>query len=64
VSPTCSSGEPVSPDGEPTHGLYTWVTGVAGMVTWQRRRLAREAGLHRSQVAFMGDCRQGVAMRS
>lgn len=58
-----SSGEPVLPGSEPVGGLYAWVAGEAGTVTALRRHLVRDAGLDRSQVAFMGYWRQGVAMR-
>ncbi|MCW5951358.1 MAG: siderophore-interacting protein [Propionibacteriaceae bacterium] len=43
--------------------LYVWIAGESGVVTTLRRHLVREAGLARSQVAFMGYWRQGVAMR-
>ena len=56
--------EPPARSAEPVHGLYAWVAGEAGTVTRLRRTLVRDAGLHRSQVAFMGHWRQGVAMRS
>ena len=68
-TPTYSSSgevltEPPARSAEPVHGLYAWVAGEAGTVTRLRRTLVRDAGLHRSQVAFMGYWRQGVAMRS
>ena len=59
-----SSGEPVVARSHPARGLYAWVAGEAGTVSRQRRCLVREVGLDRSQVAFMGYWRQGVAMRS
>lgn len=43
--------------------LYAWIAGESAVVTTLRRHLVREAGLSRSQVAFMGYWRQGVAMR-
>jgi len=71
-----SSGEPIDPADDPadhsgpggtyaraTGGLYAWIAGEAGTVTRLRRHLVRDAGLDRSQVAFMGYWRIGVAMR-
>jgi NADPH-dependent ferric siderophore reductase len=40
-------------------GLYAWLAGEAGTVKELRRFLVREAGLDRSQVAFMGYWRAG-----
>jgi NADPH-dependent ferric siderophore reductase len=40
-------------------GLYAWLAGEAGTVKGLRRFLVREAGLDRSQVAFMGYWRAG-----
>jgi NADPH-dependent ferric siderophore reductase len=45
-------------------GLYVWIAGESGMVTSLRRRLVRDLGMDRRQVAFMGYWRRGVAMRS
>ncbi|MFT4262294.1 MAG: siderophore-interacting protein [Nocardioides sp.] len=45
-------------------GLYAWIAGESGVVTSLRRHLVNEVGLDRSQVAFMGYWRRGVAMRS
>lgn len=69
-----SSGEPVAGEGadhssRSAYGdaqdqppLYAWIAGESRMVTALRRRLVG-LGLPRSQVAFMGYWRQGVAMR-
>ena len=45
-------------------GVYAWIAGESAMVTSLRRYLVNEIGLDRSQVAFMGYWRRGVAMRS
>lgn len=45
-------------------GVYAWIAGESRMVTTLRRHLVSELGMDRSQVAFMGYWRQGVAMRS
>jgi NADPH-dependent ferric siderophore reductase len=45
-------------------GLYAWIAGESRVVTTLRRALVGEAGLARSQVAFMGYWRDGIAMRS
>lgn len=58
-----SSGEALPESGRPHAGLYAWIAGESGMVTGLRRHLVRELGVDRSQVAFMGYWRQGVAMR-
>lgn len=59
-----SSGEalPHSPTSSP--GRYAWVAGESSIVTAIRRHLVSDVGLERSQVAFMGYWREGVAMRS
>lgn len=44
-------------------GLYAWIAGESAVVTTLRRHLVRDVGLARSQVAFMGYWRHGVAMR-
>lgn len=44
--------------------LYAWIAGEAGTVTSLRRWLVKERGIDRSQVAFMGYWRRGVAMKS
>lgn len=59
-----ASGEPVARESAPRGGRYAWVAGESGIVTAIRRHLVREVGLDRSQVAFMGYWREGVAMRS
>lgn len=46
-----------------TDGRYAWIAGEARMVTTLRRHLVNELGVPRSQVAFMGYWREGVAMR-
>jgi NADPH-dependent ferric siderophore reductase len=56
-----SSGEPLA-DGE-RDGLYAWIAGESKVVTGLRRALVSDLGLNRSQVAFMGYWREGVAMR-
>ncbi|KQB87494.1 siderophore-interacting protein [Corynebacterium lowii] len=43
-------------------GEYYWIAGESGVVRGLRRYLMREAGVARSQVAFMGYWRRGVAM--
>ncbi|HSX65994.1 siderophore-interacting protein [Nocardioides sp.] len=45
-------------------GVYAWIAGESAMVTSLRRYLVKEVGIDRSQVAFMGYWRRGVAMRS
>lgn len=42
---------------------YYWIAGESGVVTGLRRTLTRERGVARSQVAFMGYWKEGVAMR-
>lgn len=59
-----SSGEPVAEAMTSPASLYAWVAGESSTVTAIRRHLVREVGLDRSQVAFMGYWREGVAMRS
>jgi NADPH-dependent ferric siderophore reductase len=43
---------------------YAWIAGESWMVRCLRRSLVTELGVDRSQVAFMGYWREGVAMRS
>lgn len=66
-TPTYSAtGEDLTPgavDG-PLDGLYAWIAGESSIVTTLRRHLVRDLGVDRSQVAFMGYWRRGVAMRS
>lgn len=59
-----SSGEDVGSDGVGVVGTYAWIAGESKMVTGLRRHLVNELGFDRSQVAFMGYWRRGVAMRS
>lgn len=62
-TPTYSGmGEDVVP-GTPAADRYYWIAGESGVVTALRRHLVRDAGVHRSQVAFMGYWRLGVPMR-
>ena len=42
---------------------YFWIAGESGVVTTLRRHLVKALGIDRSQVAFMGYWRRGVAMR-
>lgn len=42
---------------------YFWIAGESGVVTTLRRHLVKDLGINRSQVAFMGYWRRGVAMR-
>jgi len=43
---------------------YAWIAGESWLVKALRRALVSELGVERSQVAFMGYWREGVAMRS
>jgi len=43
---------------------YFWIAGESGVVTTLRRRLVKDLGVDRAQVAFMGYWRRGVAMRA
>ncbi|SNS56810.1 NADPH-dependent ferric siderophore reductase, contains FAD-binding and SIP domains [Micrococcales bacterium KH10] len=63
-TPTYSaSGEDVSVGTTLHHGLYAWIAGESSLVTTLRRHLVKGFGFERSQVAFMGYWRKGVAMR-
>ncbi|UNK70615.1 siderophore-interacting protein [Microbacterium sp. H1-D42] len=42
---------------------YFWIAGESGVVTTLRRHLVKGLGIDRTQVAFMGYWRRGVAMR-
>ncbi|GAA1695510.1 siderophore-interacting protein [Microbacterium sediminicola] len=42
---------------------YFWIAGESRVVTTLRRHLVKDLGIDRSQVAFMGYWRKGVAMR-
>lgn len=59
-----SSGEEVPGDVTGIGGTYAWIAGESKMVTGLRRHLVKELGFDRSQVAFMGYWRRGVAMKS
>lgn len=59
-----SSGEEVSGDATGVGGTYAWIAGESKVVTGLRRHLVNELGFDRSQVAFMGYWRRGVAMKS
>lgn len=61
-----SGGEQIDPDrsdAAPHSGLYAWIAGESTIVTGLRRHLVKDLGVDRSQVAFMGYWREGVAMR-
>jgi NADPH-dependent ferric siderophore reductase len=57
-----SLGESVS-EAENHADRYFWIAGESGVVTTLRRHLVKDLGVDRSQVAFMGYWRHGVAMR-
>ena len=57
-----SLGEQVA-ETHPNRQTYHWIAGESGMVTRLRRALVNDHGLDRSQVAFMGYWKHGVAMR-
>ena len=58
-----AAGEPLTtPGGTNIPGVYVWIAGESRVVTGIRRHLVREAGLDRSQVAFMGYWRRGAVM--
>lgn len=65
-----SSGEDVATattvptEGSDFAGVYAWIAGESKVVTGLRRKLVKELGFDRRQVAFMGYWREGVAMRS
>jgi NADPH-dependent ferric siderophore reductase len=62
-TPTYSGlGEAVE-TGENHADRYFWIAGESGVVTTLRRHLVKDLGVDRSQVAFMGYWRHGVAMR-
>lgn len=56
--------DPSTGSGRRFDGLYAWIAGESTVVTGLRRHLVRELGMDRSQVAFMGYWRRGVAMKS
>ncbi len=49
--------------GESGPDCYYWIAGESAVVTTLRRHLVKELGIERSQVAFMGYWRRGVAMK-
>lgn len=57
-----SMGEELTETRSDRHTYY-WIAGESTVVTRLRRTLVKEHGLDRSQVAFMGYWKQGVAMR-
>ncbi|EON22568.1 FAD-binding 9, siderophore-interacting [Nocardioides sp. CF8] len=62
-----SSGEDIAATravGHEFDGLYAWIAGESKVVTGLRRHLVNELHIDRSQVAFMGYWRRGVAMKS
>jgi NADPH-dependent ferric siderophore reductase len=62
-----SSGEEIAASravGHEFDGLYAWIAGESKVVTGLRRHLVNELHIDRSQVAFMGYWRRGVAMKS
>jgi NADPH-dependent ferric siderophore reductase len=59
-----SSGEEIPGEVAGVGGTYAWIAGESRVVTGLRRHLVTELGFDRSQVAFMGYWRRGVAMRS
>ena len=56
-------GEDILESAAPHGGRYFWIAGESAVVTTLRRHLVRELGIDRTQVAFMGYWRTGVAMR-
>ena len=58
-----ASGEEIAVSDEPQAGIYYWIAGESGVIKRLRRFLVRDVGVDRSQVAFMGYWRLGVAMR-
>ena len=58
-----ASGEVVAAPAGPSDDRYFWIAGESGVVTTLRRHLVKDLGIDRSQVAFMGYWRRGVAMR-
>lgn len=57
-----SLGEEIAAHDAPAD-RYFWIAGESGVVTTLRRHLVKDLGIDRSQVAFMGYWRRGVAMR-
>lgn len=58
-----ASGEALATTTAPDTGMYYWIAGESGVIKRLRRFLVNEIGVDRSQVAFMGYWRHGVAMR-
>ncbi|GAA4106717.1 siderophore-interacting protein [Enteractinococcus coprophilus] len=58
-----ASGEEVAENPAPHTGTYYWIAGESGVIKKLRRFLVNDVGVERSQVAFMGYWRHGVAMR-
>lgn len=56
-------GESLEPTATGHPDRYFWIAGESGVVTTLRRHLVKDLGVDRSQVAFMGYWRRGVAMR-
>ncbi|WP_300265560.1 siderophore-interacting protein [Microbacterium sp.] len=56
-------GEEVTASSGANDDRYFWIAGESGVVTTLRRHLVKDLGVDRSQVAFMGYWRRGVAMR-
>ncbi|EGD56395.1 siderophore-interacting protein [Gordonia neofelifaecis] len=50
-------------DDIPNSEVYYWIAGESRVVTTLRRRLVKDLGIPRAQVAFMGYWREGVAMK-
>ena len=59
-----SSGEATGHEAHDHSDLFCWIAGESTMVTNLRRALVKEADIDRTQVAFMGYWRRGVAMKS
>ena len=62
ITPSGSGASGPSERGE-HDGHYFWIAGESAVVTTLRRHLVRDLGIDRTQVAFMGYWRTGVAMR-
>ncbi|ALG86608.1 siderophore-interacting protein [Gordonia phthalatica] len=56
-------GEQLDSAGAPVDERYFWIAGESRVVTGLRRRLVKDLGIPRAQVAFMGYWREGVAMK-
>ncbi|MBM7369039.1 siderophore-interacting protein [Gordonia hydrophobica] len=63
-TPTFSRlGEALDGAVAPADEFYYWIAGESRVVTTLRRRLVKDLGIPRAQVAFMGYWREGVAMK-